>query len=508
MNRTMICVAALVATSVAGQEKPIVDIRVTADRGEDVGQNFGSLFEVTSADGKLALGAGFPGVYNTYYRHDRHTLQCYVRDETVPELARQALPRAGTLAGGYLFDLDGSLYAVVGDVRRYDDAGQWVKEPTTHTGRLRLGKHQVLFDNNTVVADGQPILTAPKQGAFVRLYYAQGCWFYYHIYAGKGSGYRQYVSDEDGYSKLCVSPWRPGDGPVDPAKATVFTLPVVGEVPFAWGQLGDEVLTCSNIGGLYAYNGKVWRTLRAPDIKVSYQVYSMVNYHDRLLMGQYPTGRLFEYDGRQVRELADSPPVMEGVSGSSREAQTTAIYGGRLYVGVWPWGELWRLEAPGKWTLAGRMFDQPELTKATTHPYENECKAAGIVLNQYGQRVTSLVPRGDGLILSTSAKSPCVYDPKLTFLGDDKWQAYGMVYRLTAPGSLSLPLAWTDGPTELRLTVTADGLSLAQDGRVLGTAKLPAGLLAKIRAATWQPIEWSKGVFGPYAGKSLTGRGP
>ncbi|MCC7493102.1 MAG: hypothetical protein IT204_12165 [Fimbriimonadaceae bacterium] len=502
------CVAfALLAGQVAAAAEPIVDYQLTVDRGEDRGQNFGSLFEVTSTDGKLTIGAGFAGVYNTYLRPDRHVLQCYVRDDSAPALQRQALPRAGGLAGAYLFDLDGALHATVEDVRRYDGA-QWVKQPTTHGGRIRIGAQLVLFDNNSIVHDQQTILGAPPQGSYVRFYYAQGCWFYYHVHRGPG-GYRAYQSDDDGFSKLCVSPWRPGDGPLDPAQAKAFTLPVVGEVPFAWGQLGGEVLTCSNIGGLYAYDGRQWRTLRQPDLKVSYQVYSMLNYHDRLLLGQYPSGRLFEYDGRTVRELAAAPPVMPGVSGASREAQTTTIYGGRLYVGVWPWGELWRQDQPGApWELAARLFDEPAPTDATTHPYENECRAAGLVLNQYGQRVTSLLPHGADLVASTSAKDPCRYDPKLLVLGDDKWQAYGQIYRLTAPGNLSAPLTWTAGPTALRLSIDTTGLRMEQDGRLLGHSPLPAALLTRLRQATWQPVRWQQGVFGTFGGLQVAARQP
>jgi hypothetical protein len=37
-------------------------------------------------------------------------------------------------------------------------------------------------------------------------------------------------------------------------------------------------------------------------------------FHDRLLMGHYPTGRLFEYDGKKITELAGWPPKLAGVS--------------------------------------------------------------------------------------------------------------------------------------------------------------------------------------------------
>jgi len=54
-------------------------IKVTVDRGEDIGQAFGSLFEAKSEDGRLLIGAGFQNAYNTRYRADRHELQFFVR---------------------------------------------------------------------------------------------------------------------------------------------------------------------------------------------------------------------------------------------------------------------------------------------------------------------------------------------------------------------------------------------------------------------------------------------
>ena len=38
----------------------VTKITVTINRGRDVGQNFGSLFEAKSKDGSLVIGAGFP----------------------------------------------------------------------------------------------------------------------------------------------------------------------------------------------------------------------------------------------------------------------------------------------------------------------------------------------------------------------------------------------------------------------------------------------------------------
>ena len=70
--------------------------------------------------------------------------------------------------------------------------------------------------------------------------------------------------NEGGFTRVHACPWTPGEGAVDLAKSHVLEVTYVGETPFAYGQLGDEVLTCSNMGGLYAFNGQEWRVLRKP----------------------------------------------------------------------------------------------------------------------------------------------------------------------------------------------------------------------------------------------------
>ena len=493
-----------------------VMMRFTArvEFGKDTGQNFGSLFEAPASSGRLTVGAGFPGLYNTRFRSDRYAVQFFLRPvDGEREFTTERLPRPNESAGVYLFDLDGKVYAS-GDaqdetVRWWNEAAQtWEADASSVPGRMRLGQGMLLFDGGRVEYDGRSILAEPEQGTYHRFYYAQGRLFFYHTYWAEESGYRAYEADATGYSKLYACPWLPESGePADLRQAAVLTLPFVGETPFAYGQLGTDVLTCSNIGGLYLFDGKAWRTLVEPVLNRSYQIYSMINFYDRLLMGQYPTGLLYEFNGKDVTLLDGWPPRLEGVSPNAREAQTTAIYGGDLFVGVWPWGELWRYTPDAdRWRAVGRMFTHPPLTDETTHPYENECIEHELVTNQWGQRVTSLVPLGDSLIVSTSAKWPCKWEPRFDFLGGDRWKEYGSVIRLRMPGSLSAPVSRTEGPTELEFLVESDAMRILQEGRQLASAPLGTTLAAEIAGAPQVgEVTWGRGVFGPFGGATLEG---
>jgi len=85
---------------------------------------------VETQGGKHAIGAGFSGLYNTYHRNDLHTVHFYVRStQESGSLRTNTLPRPGYLAGTYLFNFDGNVYATEPDVKVWDNAAQ-IWKPT------------------------------------------------------------------------------------------------------------------------------------------------------------------------------------------------------------------------------------------------------------------------------------------------------------------------------------------------------------------------------------------
>lgn len=484
--------------------------QVTVDRGPDLGQNFGSLFEVASQDGSLTIGAGFQNLYNSRSRADRHAVQFFVRSsEGEQTFDVEQLPRPNTLCGNYLFSQDEVVHSTFGGVQTWDPSARlWRPKPAIGGTEesMRVGSGTLEFGDSSVRYAGRTILPKPARGSYQLFFYAEGHLCFYHVNRGDGP-YRPYTDDADGFSKLYACPWTTEQREVDLTRARVFTLPVVGETTFAWGQFGRQIVTGSNIGGFYVFADDQWRKLLEPNIKVSYQLYSTMGFHDRLLMGQYPTGRLFEYDGLTIVDRPGWPPLLKGVSSSAREAQTTAIYGGEMFVGVWPWGELWRYNPDAKqWSLVQRMFNHPELSDAVIHPYDVENRGHD-VSNLWGQRVTSLVTSGDGLYVSTSAKSPVEWQPeRFPFLADEKWRSYGAVYRLTTPGHLGANTTWTIGPTVFEFEWKGDALSISQDGRQLAKKTVAGPLADKLRRLSeLRPVQWGDGIYGKFTGRQLQG---
>jgi len=492
---------------VQAQKQPIFQITMTVDFGEDRGQNFGSLFEARGADGRVVYGAGFAGLYNTRFRMDRFTLQFFIRGADDGAATFEKLPPPTDDGGTYLFDLDGRVYQFSHyhdrTARYWDGAnGRWQVDDSfgrratrSGEGKMRLAGKVLQFRSGEAWYDGRKILSKPEAGLYHHFYYANGYLVFFHNHRG----------GDPGFSRLYAVPWVPGGGPCDLGKAITLDVKYPGETPFAIGQLGGEIIDSSNMGGVYAFDGKRWRVLVEPDNKVSYQLYSMLNWYDKLLMAQYPTGNLFEYDGKRIRHLKDSPPVMPGVSNRAREAQTTCIYGGDLYVGVWPWAELWRYDADRKkWHFVKRMFQRPAITDKMNHPWEkriieySKAHEKRIVYNSWGQRVTGLIPMADALYVSVSAKGCNKRDARLEFLRDDEvWNEYRVVHRMRKPGCAATAIKWIGKPTTLQFTVTDDRMSIVQDGRSLVSAPVTAALTAKLKDAR---IGWGTGMFGPLRG--------
>ncbi|MDP6108282.1 MAG: hypothetical protein QGI33_07605, partial [Candidatus Brocadiia bacterium] len=229
----------------------------------------------------------------------------------------------------------------------------------------------------------------------------------------------------------------------------------------------------------------------------------MLNYYDRLLLGQYPDGSLHEYDGEVLTQRQKWPPAMPGVSTRAREAQSLALYRGDLYTGVWPWAELWRYDRPtDQWSLIRRLFTRPPATDEVGHPFEAEIVAYNAahgtedVWNNWGQRAHSMAVAGDALYIGTSNKGGVPRPADYTFVDDAMLAEYGLVHRLRLPGHLSCQARWAEGPTTFRFVVSDGRMSVTQDGTQIGEAPLDATATGLEDAE----VTWGSGVYGPLAG--------
>lgn len=458
------------ATAAAPPDVPEVTVVVPTDFRDDKGQSLGTLFEAWDDHGRPIAGAGFVDAYNTQDRSDRRLLQVYVNTAEEPPFVPEKLPRPTTDAGTYLFGFKNRLYSygrggADGRLRVWDGR-HWQPEDAVEPLSVETGEAALALSPQAIRFDGAAVVQAPDQsGALAEPYYAGG-WLVWRQFNG---------AVEPPVNQLFAAPWNPGESAVDRTKTISHTLGTPREFVYCYGQHGDRVLAATNTGGVFVLDKGVWQTVRATDPKVSFQIYSSLSLGDRLLLGQYPSGEIWTLEGLMLQRRSGWPPVMPGVRGVAREAQTLSVYAGKIYAGVWPWGEVWRMDPHDQsWRFLGRMFTHPQPTDATTHPYENETKDLDPVLNRWGQRVTSLTPWGDSLYIATSAKGPNPYEKKFNFMTPEQADEYGAVYRHREPGCVSVPFNWRQGGSQFAFRWTPSSLTVFQDGETLGRAVWPA----------------------------------
>lgn len=469
---------------------PKTSIMLNFQPGTDLGQSLGTLFELKDADGKVVLGAGFDDAHSTYMRDNNRQLVFYYKSPT-PETTVTPIGKpfdAETNAAR--LQVDGDTLVAVGNYGRRapyltpDGDGswkpieaEWAAQAETYGGVQFVNNGRLIFENERIMYDGETIYTSTLGAG--RYYYANGQMVICHVKP----------------DMLYVAPWKPGETIVlENAKS----FPIVGSV-FTLGNYDGEILITTNVGEFYSFRDGELTTHRVTDGK-SWQGYSMTRFYDKVLIGQYPTGSLFQYDKDGLKPFEPALPVPEGVSANAREAQTLAIYGGYLYVGVWPWGELWRFDHEAKtWTLVTRVFTQPELSIEDQEPYARAMKDKPPAYNAWGQRIVSLTNFEDALYIATMNKGGTPWIPEVQAVVPESAVAeYGRVHKLTVPGQVAVPFKWKE-ETELRLSIVDSQLVVLQDGVRVGSTRIRRESAPGI--FNEQNITLANGIYGPSAGK-------
>lgn len=223
-----------------------------------------------------------------------------------------------------------------------------------------------------------------------------------------------------------------------------------GAMTYAAG--GGSVLAGTNHGDLLRFDANGWcrmtevapkSTYRCldnfpgPDVGPGMQWYGSVPFGNDSLVGDYPLGAIWLFDGESLsRSEAISPeiirqPIPELLAPDGTtwveyyEAQTLAFYCGALWVGNWPHGELLRFDGTN-WTKPFTLFssqtDLPTLYIAAD--------SAGEAPNFLGKRITSLAVHDHVLYVGTGNKwsSRTFNDIEApdTHLGE-----YGNIYRVS-----------------------------------------------------------------------------
>jgi hypothetical protein len=226
----------------------------------------------------------------------------------------------------------------------------------------------------------------------------------------------------------------------------------LGTFPYVYASKNNSVIAITNYGDALLFKEGTWCRMQmnndvyrcatpmlAPIQEPrKIQFYSSVVYRDRVLIGEWPTGRIYEFDGKELKPSNMTPPFIERQVASrlGYEAQSMAEYCGDLFVGYWPKGELWRWDhIAEKWSLFHRFFtSSPDeaFIPYSDRPKDNLDNAF------FGQRITGLVPFSESLYVTTSNLLAWRREiSALKILEKEKVKEYGAIYKVTRYGCKS-----------------------------------------------------------------------
>jgi hypothetical protein len=453
--------------------------------------SLGSLFEVRTELGELVAHAGNTYATNTYYDLPTTELSFYVAasDAPAPEWSDMGKPFPEAFSETRLVTARGELYAVnkhlpahTKNIARLEADGLWKRITREEAGGVPAWQGVVEACGGLI---GFERLGITFNGAYI--YDLPGEFFemYGHFHNGQVLIYAMtaYASNA-----IMLGTYACGDTAITVTHR--FADPVPHELqprnfPYAWHFVeGGDALIATNLGFVYLARPRpsALVVLKSHDTNSSWQPYTFVNWFNETLVGQYPAGSVFAYAGAAKR-----PPVVPfepavapepGASSQAREAQTFAIYGGELLLGVWPWGAI-HAKGPTRdapWTTKRRLFATPPINGSVVAPWVDRPGLANKSLpNQWGQRVSGLKTFNGSLYATTSAKNPITGDLYRGLIPRASEAEYARVHKLSVANEASGRLQLKPGlaSTSLEFVLSETGLQVHQDGALIASSPLP-----------------------------------
>jgi hypothetical protein len=475
---------------------------MTVDFGRDYGQNLGTLFELFDTEGKALCGAGFNSSVQTRVAINNRVLEFYCRlperEIKIVDLGKPA--KSSTRPVLYQFN---NKLLDLATKRAWSAKTRW---KTTSYPRVNGNILNVQIVRNKplyflrkgldiIVSYSGKRLARIKTEPLSTLYYDKKVYIFAHDYEDDNDCL--YWFEWDSYAGKYALP------------VEINRIDAPDEMLDVYALYGHEgkLLIAGSGSALYEFSeGTIHKINIDPEVQTHVdpvegnELYSFITYFDDILIGHFSTGLLLKYSPDELPIMQNSPPLVEDEwqpdSKYYREAQSLAIYGGDLYVGMYPWGRVFRLDRDTNQWSYDRLFDHPE-TPTGRYPFNETCPE-----ETWGQRITYLVPYRGSLAAGAGSmrKNPqqsgsplCI--PKNAFID------YGRVKLITAPASAMGQLKWTDKPIRLEFIVKKNGLYIYQDGKKIAYTKAVIGEAFFERAGQ---IDFGYGIYGAINGTILS----
>jgi hypothetical protein len=476
-------------------------LEMAIDFGRDYGQNLGTLFELFDANGKVLCGAGFNSSVQTRVAINNRMLEFYCRlpdrDIRITDLGKpdQSFTRP------VINQVDNTLMDFASERAFRNEYGWGTASYPSVKGdilNIQMVRNEPLYflrdELNTAISYRGKRITIVTE-PLSTLYYDKNVYI-----LGRDSGLDEvylYWFEWDGYASEQYE---------SVEIHRVAAPPELTEVYALYGYEG-KLLIAGSGSYLFEFSDGEFKIvppdqelLSHIDSKKSGELYSFITYFDKVLIGHYPSGLLLKYGSYELTTIQNSPPLVEDEwqSGATyyREAQSLAIYGGDLYVGMYPWGRVFRLDRDTNQWGYYRPFEHPQIM-AGKFPYADTCPKA-----EWAQRITYLTPyRGSLAAGMGSMRANPQQSENPVCIPEEAFEDYGRVELITAAASTMGQLKWTDEVVNIEFIARVDGLDIYQDGEEIAHTR--TSISREFFEKTGQ-IEFGYGIYGPINGTILS----
>ncbi len=194
------------------------------------------------------------------------------------------------------------------------------------------------------------------------------------------------------------------------------------------------------------------------------EYYAYAEWNGEILIGNFPRGTLYAFDPEQrtVRETDIAHPRPDDLfdfrGRPYRESQALAVHDGKLYVGMYPWAEIFVFESSGQVSVT-RLIPEPTTKGAELMPYatvmsqaalksldnayrgvseipheiEQRLRSEALTYHNWSQRASSFAVLGDRLCVSTGNLSGYAYDKERHPIPEEVARQYGEVHCVDTP---------------------------------------------------------------------------
>jgi hypothetical protein len=439
-------------------------------------QPLGTLFQIRDANDTIVAEAGFSRANYLFLHSNDRTLELYVNDPAPRkandnEATRLGKPNADRTTTNIKV-LDGKLLAfsqrkLCSQTKYLSDDGSWQPnampamagdcwDVNRYGGQVFTNTIPVIYQNET------PLLPAHDD----------------LIYSFLMPDHLM-LAHQGGEYSICPFTAQEAPQPITDIEkqCTHFQTPQEKASPYTYGVTGADYLVTGSYGGVYRYHeGQGWDTVKTPDKNL--QFYSMTSYNDTYVLGEYPHGKIWFYKKGSM-EISDFPGKLPQSEKNQREAQSLLVFAGDLYVGVWPWGEVWRHNSlDDSWQLVMRAFSQPDSSEGKAPFTEQMQHLAASDRNFWGQRIMSFASLNGVLYFSTGNKNAYAGDTKPEWMTQPNYDEYGAVWKVTPTNKViaHLPVQLSmarETPMQISIGIDAGGkVAMNANDRLVGSGTI------------------------------------